>query len=98
MYRTLYMKLNSIGAFSVTIVAIKALMERRSRTKSIRISVIEITNYQIRQLASMCVDDLRCQSKYETRCDTQMYLPTARFFRSMKQLAANTITPTDNSS
>lgn len=57
MYGTLYMKSNSIGAFSVTIVAMKALMERRSRTKSIGLTVIEIINYQIRQLASMCVDD-----------------------------------------
>jgi hypothetical protein len=57
MYGTLYMKSNSIGAFSVTIVAMKALMERRSRTKSIRLTVIEIINDQIRQLASVCVDD-----------------------------------------
>jgi hypothetical protein len=92
------MKVDSTGAFSMTIVAMKALMERRSRTKSIRISVIDIRNYQSRQMESMCVDEWSRQSKYDRLCYTQMYLPTASFFRSMKQLAANTMAPTDSSS
>lgn len=40
------MKLNFVGAFSMTIVAMKALMDRRSRTKSIRIAVIEVIQYE----------------------------------------------------
>ncbi len=59
MYGTLYMKSNSIGAFGVMIVAMKALMERRSRTKSIRLTVIEKIMIKLdswHQCASMTED------------------------------------------